>query len=75
MAGFMNRLAEINALADRSPGFVWRLQTAEGEHLLLVEAPGGSYSMAPSEATFETKMNKVNDIMDRYRNTLRVLAK
>lgn len=30
MAGFVARLAEINALADRSPGFVWRLQTAEG---------------------------------------------
>jgi Domain of unknown function (DUF3291) len=30
MAGFMNRLDEINALADRSPGFVWRLQTNEG---------------------------------------------
>lgn len=30
MAGFMGRLDEINALADRSPGFVWRLQTSEG---------------------------------------------
>jgi Domain of unknown function (DUF3291) len=30
MAGFVSRLDEINALADRSPGFVWRLQTAEG---------------------------------------------
>ncbi len=30
MAGFMARLDEINALADRSPGFVWRLQTPEG---------------------------------------------
>jgi hypothetical protein len=30
MAGFMNRLDELNALADRSPGFVWRLQTSEG---------------------------------------------
>ncbi|MGZ4779519.1 MAG: DUF3291 domain-containing protein [Thermoanaerobaculia bacterium] len=30
MASFVARLAEINALADRSPGFVWRLQTAEG---------------------------------------------
>jgi hypothetical protein len=30
MAGFMQRLHEINALADRSPGFVWRLQTNEG---------------------------------------------
>ena len=30
MAGFVNRLEEINALADSSPGFVWRLQTSEG---------------------------------------------
>ncbi len=31
MAGFVARLDEINALADRSPGFVWRLQTEEGD--------------------------------------------
>ena len=30
MAGFMAQLDEINAIADRAPGFVWRLQTAEG---------------------------------------------
>lgn len=30
MAGFVNRLDDLNALADRSPGFVWRLQTSEG---------------------------------------------
>jgi hypothetical protein len=30
MAGFVNRLEEINALADASPGFVWRLQTDAG---------------------------------------------
>jgi len=30
MAGFVTRLDEINALADRSPGFVWKLQTPEG---------------------------------------------
>jgi len=30
MAGFVARLSEINALADHSPGFVWRLQTPEG---------------------------------------------
>jgi hypothetical protein len=29
MAGFVNRLDEINALADTSPGFVWRLKTEE----------------------------------------------
>ena len=30
MAGFVARLDEINALADSSPGFLWRLQTPEG---------------------------------------------
>ncbi len=30
MAEFMGALDEINALADRSPGFVWRFQTADG---------------------------------------------
>lgn len=30
MAGFVARLDEINAIADRAPGFVWRLQTPEG---------------------------------------------
>jgi hypothetical protein len=30
LAGFMAKLDEINALADQSPGFVWRLQTEEG---------------------------------------------
>lgn len=28
--GFMSRLDEINALADESPGFVWRLQSDSG---------------------------------------------
>jgi hypothetical protein len=30
LAGFVARLDEINALADGSPGFVWRLQVGEG---------------------------------------------
>ena len=30
MAGFVNRLDEINALADASPGFVWRLIVEDG---------------------------------------------
>jgi len=30
MAEFVANLDRINALADRSPGFVWRLQTEEG---------------------------------------------
>ena len=32
MAGFMARLDEINALAERSPGFVWRLQGESGNN-------------------------------------------
>ena len=30
LAGFVNRLDELNALADRSTGFVWRLQSNAG---------------------------------------------
>lgn len=31
MSGFVQRLEEINALADGSKGFVWRLQTEAGD--------------------------------------------
>ena len=31
MADFAANLERINALAERSPGFVWRLQSAEGD--------------------------------------------
>jgi len=31
MSGFTNALDTINAVADQAPGFVWRLQTAEGD--------------------------------------------
>ena len=31
LAGFVAQLASINALADGSPGFVWRLQTEAGD--------------------------------------------
>jgi hypothetical protein len=31
LAGFVARLDDINALADGSPGFVWRLQTDAGD--------------------------------------------
>lgn len=31
MSGFVARIEEINALADTSPGFVWRLQTDAGD--------------------------------------------
>lgn len=31
MQGFVDRLESLNALADASPGFVWRLQTDDGD--------------------------------------------
>jgi hypothetical protein len=39
MAGFVARLDELNALADRSPGFVWRLQTSAGNATYLRPYP------------------------------------
>ncbi len=31
MKGFVSRLDEINAIADQAPGFVWRLQSEDGD--------------------------------------------
>ncbi len=31
LSGFVELLEPVNALADRSPGFVWRLQTEDGD--------------------------------------------
>lgn len=39
MAGFMTRLDELNALADQSTGFVWRLQTSAGNATYLRPFP------------------------------------
>jgi heme-degrading monooxygenase HmoA len=35
MAGFMARLDDLNALAESSPGFVWRMQGEEGNNTYL----------------------------------------
>jgi hypothetical protein len=40
MAEFVAKLPEINALADQSPGFVWRLQTEEGNATAVQPYPG-----------------------------------
>ena len=52
-----------------------RLNTKEGEPLFLVEGPHSTYQITPYDPDFETMMSKANDILHRYRNTLRVLAK
>jgi len=35
MEGFRSQLDVVNALADRSPGFVWRLQTEQGNAMAI----------------------------------------
>jgi len=52
-----------------------RLHTSDGEPLFLIEGPNGGYQLTPYDPGFEKKMAKVDDIINRYRNTLHVLAK
>jgi len=40
MAEFVNALAPINAIAEASPGFVWRLKDDEGQSSSYVDIPG-----------------------------------
>jgi len=51
-----------------------RLLIGDGEPLFLVEASDGAYRLTP-DAAFEEKMSKTEDIIGRYTNTLRNLAK
>jgi putative addiction module antidote len=52
-----------------------RLNTGNGKPLFLIEVADGSYRLTPYDPAFEQKMSKAEDIIDRYRNTLHVLAK
>jgi putative addiction module antidote len=52
-----------------------RLHSGDGKPLFLIEAPDGGYSLTPYDPEFEKKMAKADDIIDRYRNALHVLAK
>jgi len=52
-----------------------RLRTGDGEKLFLIEAAEGDYRLTPFDPAFEKQMEKVEDVMNRYRNTLRALAK
>ncbi|MFZ0955049.1 MAG: AbrB/MazE/SpoVT family DNA-binding domain-containing protein [Candidatus Sulfotelmatobacter sp.] len=54
---------------------IQRLQTGDGERVFLIEAPDGDYRLTPYDPAFEKKMQKAEEIMGRYRNTLRALAK
>ncbi len=54
---------------------VSRLRTAEGEDVFLLEGPNNTYRLTPFDPAFEEKMEKAEEIMSRYRNTLQSLAK
>lgn len=52
-----------------------RLRTGEGKDVFLIEGPNNTYRITPFDPAFEKKMEKAEEIMARYRNTLHVLAK
>ena len=52
-----------------------RMNVGKGDALYAVEAPDGSYRLTPYDPAFAAKMEKADDIMRRYRNTLRALAR
>lgn len=52
-----------------------RLRVAEGDTLHLSEAPDGGYRLTPYDPSFADKLDKAQDIMGRYRNSLRILSK
>ena len=54
---------------------IQRLRASDGETLYLVETAEGEYRLTPYDPAFEKKMAKAEDIMARYRNTLRALSK
>ena len=51
------------------------LRAVEGEDLFLLEGPNGSYRLTAFDPAFQKKMEKAEEIMARYRNTLHELAK
>jgi putative addiction module antidote len=52
-----------------------RLQVSKGDALYAVETPDGGYRLTPYDPSFAQKMEKADEIMRRYRNTLNALAK
>jgi putative addiction module antidote len=51
------------------------LKVKEGAKLYLTEAPEGKMEITPEEQDFAEAMAIAEDLMDRYRNALRELAK
>jgi putative addiction module antidote len=52
-----------------------RMMVKEGDVLYLTEAPEQSLRVTPDHSDFSEKSEVVHDLMRRYRNALRELAK
>ncbi len=53
---------------------ITRLNTQDGAPLYLTETPDGGYQLVPYDPDFQAKMEKAEEIMRRYPDTLHVLA-
>lgn len=51
------------------------MKVKEGATLYLTEAPKSSLQVTPEKGSFEQKAGIAEDLMQRYRNALRELAK
>ncbi len=54
---------------------VRHLETRDGGVVYLTETAEGGYRLTPYDPGFEAKMAKAEGIVERYRNTLRALAR
>jgi putative addiction module antidote len=52
-----------------------RMKLRKGDALYVTEAPDRGYRLTPYDLAFAKKMEKADDTMRRYRNTLQVLAR
>ena len=52
---------------------VTRLNTRDGDPIYLVETPDSGYRLVSQNPGFAAKIAKAEDIIGRYRNTLRAL--
>ena len=51
------------------------LKVGEGDTLCIIDAADGSVRLSPAKAEFTKQMQVAEDVIARYRNTLRELAK
>lgn len=51
-----------------------RMKVQKGDVLYVVETADGGYRLTPYDPDFADRMEKAEDIMRRYRNTLKALA-